>query len=267
MKFLFLLISIVMLIFAAGCDTGGDDDDNVLPTVMELPTDEVQSATEGPSAVLTETETSAPTDTLEPTLTSTPQPTNTPVPTIMSSATPSLNPTRVVELSATAAILEAPRLSTLTPVPIGADVQPPVYTIPVLAADVVITEQQFQEEVSLRVAANPKIQSAGIDFVTGNPSGILVRLTATGGQAFVTGDVFVSFQLSGGLLAISILDISVGSGEPPQSFVDIVQNDLFQLIVDSFDAIITQRLGTDHDLEQITFTDTTMDIMLLVPEQ
>lgn len=260
-----LLFGFLMLLAATRCGSDNNED-NMLPTIMELPTEEITLITEQPAAMPTVVTTIPPTSTETSTFTHTPHPTSTPLPSIAPTLTPTANPTRAFELSATAAALQAPRISTLTPIPIGADVQPPVYSIPVVAADIVITEQQFQDEINLRINNIPEIQSVLIDFLPGAIPGIRVRLTASGGEVFVIGDVFIGFQLTGGLVAIDVLDISVGSGDPPQAFVDVAQNSLFPLVVDTFDSILTQRLGEQHDLETITITDTTMDIMLLIPE-
>lgn len=254
----------------AGCGGDGDSDDEVVPTLIELPTETATddaaqvdaSATAVTSEAETATRTAAPTVT--PTATSAATLTSPPTATFIPSATSSPPPTADVAASATAAILEAPRYATFTPPAAGVTLPPT--TIPLMAADVVITEDQFQEEVDLLIAQNPLIDRASVTFAGGQQPGIRVNMIAYGGEALTNGTVFVSFQLSGGFVLIAVTEVSVGSGEPPQQYVDLATNDLRLLVVEAFDRILTERLGPAHDLETIAFVGDTMQIMLLVPE-
>lgn len=135
--------------------------------------------------------------------------------------------------------------------------------MPQVVADVVITERQFQEAVSREIEGSETIQRALVDFV---PEGINVQLTAQGGQAFITGDVFISIQVAGTFAAISIGDITVNAPEPPEEYIEIVQTDFFFKVVDALDTILTERLGEEHNLENIIITNQEMQITLLVPE-
>jgi hypothetical protein len=170
-----------------------------------------------------------------------------------------VEPTQAAIATGTAAVLEAPRFSTVTP---GGDTQ--ANATPQIVADLTITEGQFQEEVNVQVASYPAIQRARVDFV---PDGINVELTASGGEAFITGNVFVAIQVTGSFATISIGDITVNAPEPPDAYIETVTGDFFALMVNVLDTILTQRLGEEHNLENIVMTDAAMEITLLVPEQ
>ncbi len=225
-----------------------------LPTLAvlssETPTDAPTDTPAPPTATPTITRTPSPTATLPPT--STPRFTNTPTETI--------EPTVRAIGSATRAVQEAPRLSTLTAVP---GVSAPTGT-PQLAADVIITEAQFQEEVNLRIRDIPAIQSAIINFV---PDGIRVQLTALGGQAFMTGEVLVSVLLTGDFATITISEITVNAPEPPPEYIATATGEFFTLMIESLDSILKARLGDEQNLQTIRVTDSVMEIMLLVPQQ
>lgn len=259
------LLPLVALVLLAAC--GSQSDDAPLPTRFVSPeeTAEVsaQSATDTMTPAPTETELPATaTVAIEPSATRTATSTSTPRPPTF---TPTANMTRVFAGTSTAAVIEAPRFSTLTPLPPGS--APLITMTPALAADVVITEAQFQEELNLRIAGDPRIQTAAVNFVSGEIPGIRILLTALGGQALTSGEVFVGFQFTGSFVAISVLDISVGSGEPPEAYVEIVANVIMPAVVESFDSILTQRLGSVHDLQALTFANRTMALTLLVPMQ
>ena len=171
-----------------------------------------------------------------------------------------IEPTQAALATSSAAVLEAPRFSTVTP---GGNVR--AGSTPPVVADVVITEGQFQEEVNAQVTAYPSIQRARVDFV---PGGINVELTALGGQAFITGNVFLAIEMTElGAAQITIGDITVNAPEPPEAYIETVTGDFFVLMVNVLDTLLNQRVGEENDLENIIITDTTMEITLLVPQQ
>ncbi|GEM_PF-1051911 len=263
---------VILALLLAGC-SGGTDDNTAVPTrialestaeaAMDATAEALSDETTPPPTAETTVEavtlTSRPstmtaTATLEPTATFEPPATSTTVATADNAGSSAA--------SATAAIVEAPRFSTLTPLPSGA-VAPT--GAPQVAADVLITEPQFQEELDLAINDNPAIDSAFATFESGENPGIRVNLVAYGGEALTNGSVFVAFQLSGEFVAIRVTDISVGSGEPPQRYIDVVNDILYPAIINAFDRILTQRLGETHDLQSLTITESGMEIMLLVP--
>lgn len=274
-----ILIALLMTVVLVACDSDGDGSeatqDLVLPTRAVLPeatdevTAEVAQVTNEPTA--TDEPTDIPTDTLEPTATDTSQPTATntrpatatPAPLATLTFTPALD----IPASQTAQVIEAPVFSTLTPIPIPVGgTALPTATLQVIAADIVITMQQFQEELDLRTEQIPEIESARLSFASGETQGVLINLSAQGGQALTNGNVLITFQQSGTQVLIGVGEINVGSGEPPARYVQIVNDLLYFAVLDAFDSILNQRLGEQHDLESIVFTATEMQIMLLVPE-
>jgi hypothetical protein len=278
-----IVVGLAAALLISGCQPSQPD----LPTLAALPTD-VPTETPRPTDTPTETATNTPTVTLTPTITNTPTATatetNTPSPTRRPTLTPTLtptfapfmtdtpNPNSVRILTATAAIIEAPTLATLTPIPDGAQVtaRPTSTGTPLVAADVIITEQQFQEQLELLLADNNDVDSVHVDF---QPTGIYVTLTASGGQAFSSGTVEFGLQIVEGERFNNVLVMSVenivmqgGGDDIPQAFFDVATGDLYISLYDSLAAILDTRLGrTDHDLENMTLTDTTMDIFLYVP--
>jgi hypothetical protein len=139
----------------------------------------------------------------------------------------------------------------------------PIPGTPQRAADVTITEGQFQEEVNLRLPNIPAIQSAKVNFVA---DGISVDLTALGGDAYVTGVVVVSILLTGDFATITISDIQVNAPEAPDAYLDLVTGDFFLMMLDSLDSILKQRLGPDQKLKNIVVTESAIEVTLLVPE-
>jgi hypothetical protein len=254
--------ALLLIVLVAACQPS--EPQGELPTLAVLPS---ESPTEAPTATETQTPSPSPTETTAGT--DTPTPTNTPTETLIPSETPrptttpipTTEPTTAAIATGTAAVLEAPRFSTLTPPPAGSGVQPP--STPLVAADVIITEPQFQEEVNTRLPNIPAIESARINFV---PDGISVDLTALGGEAFITGKVLVSVQLTGDFATITIGDIQVNAPEPPQAYLDLVTGDFFLMMLNSLDSILKQRLGPDQNLKSIVVTDTTIEVILIVPE-
>ena len=257
-----------------------------LPTAAALPT-EIPSQTPQPTDTPTQTPTATPTITNTPTITPTFTPTDTPTnlpsatkrPTLTPTSTPTLtpfetdapNPNTIRILTATAAIVEAPTLATLTPIPAGAQVtaRPTSTGTPLVTADVIITEDQFQEQLDLALKDNNKIDSVQVDFT---PKGIVVTANAKGGAAFTSGVITYTMTMESSssfnnYLAMSIGDIAMtDGGTVPDDFFNIATGDLFQAIFDSFGKILDQRLGrSDHDLENLTLTDSSMEVFLYVP--
>lgn len=262
-----LLVFLTILLVSA-CQPA-DQPTLVLPTLASLPS---VTPTESASATLSDTAAPSDTATLRPSRTprntSTPTPSRTPTLTPTATQTPTItltpsntpNPTSALIASGTAAVEEAPRFSTFTPVPPGAPTA--VLTTPQVIADVIITERQFQEEVNLRLASYSSMQRALVDFT---PGVIAVQLTALGGEAFITGNVQVRVQATGRFATISLGEIIVNAAEVPPAYADTVTGDFFIMITDSLNAILEQRLGQDQNLENIELTDTQMEITLLVP--
>jgi hypothetical protein len=229
----------------------------VLPTAAQFataeasPTSEPTIDTTAASTEVMETMTLTSTPSATPTITRTPSP----MPTQPSQ--PTTTPDTIA--SATAAAQEAPRFATITPAPANATVEPT--TTPVIVADVVITEAQFQEELDPRLAAYPNIQSATLNFT---PDGVKVTLTASGGDALITGEITILFQVDNGLVYISVGEVQLNAVQIPDAYTTAINN-LYQVVLDSMDAILRQRLGDATDLENVFFTDTTMNLTLLVP--
>lgn len=274
-----IIFALIMASMLVACDSSGDNSEAtqdltlptraVLPDVTDEVTTEVTQVTDEPTA--TDEPTDIPTDTPEPIATNTSQPTatNTRPATATSAplATLTFTPALDIPASQTAQVIEAPVFSTLTPIPIPAGgTALPTATLQVIAADIVITTQQFQEELDLLTEQMPEINSARLSFATGETQGVMINLSARGGQALTNGNVLITFQQSGSQVLIGVGEINVGSGTPPQRYVEIVNNQLYFAVLDAFDAILTQRLGERHDLQSIVFTATEMQIMLLVPE-
>lgn len=222
---------------------------------LELPTLAVLSSltpSDEPTTTPTVTLTPRPSDTSAPTITSTPLPTNTPRPTETQKP---LDSTAVGVATSTAAAQELPRFSTLTPSGNDAPAQ--------VIADVVITEAQFQEALDQQIASMPSIQTARVDFV---PEGILVELTALGGEAYITGRVMVDIQIAGSFATISIGDIQVNGPEPPETYVQVVSGEFIPAMLATLDSILNERLGEEHNLEDLVMTNTSMELYLLVPQ-
>lgn len=257
-----------------------------LPTVAVLPSEQpsetplpsetpTETATLPPSATSTPSETPTPRPTSTPTdiPSVTPRPSRTPAPTSTPApfVTETPNPNTVRILTATAAIIEAPTLATLTPIPAGMIVtaRPTSTGTPLVTADVIITEQQFQEQLEDLLSGNDAIDSLQVDF---QPDEIRVTMTASGGQAFVSGTVIfgvhmLEAQPFNQAVTMTIDDIQMeGGGVVPQAYLDVVANSLYVGLYDTLKTILDKRLQrTDHDLENLTLSDTSMDIFLYVP--
>lgn len=242
-----LLISLIV----AGCSGGNDDDSRQVPTEMgtaqqsDAVTDNSPSNTSPPSS-----------DT--PTIT----PTFTDAPTLIPTATSTPDVTLAFERTLTAIKEQTPIIATLTPIAIES-VDDVVLEVPVVAADIIITEVQYQTAIDNLLANFASIQSATVDFR--DTQEVVVRMSASGGQAMTTGEVTLGFVVSGGLVAIPVTNVNVGGAQPPQPFADVIQDELLPLITDALDAAIEQQLGEQHDLENMTITEDRMEIMLLIP--
>ncbi len=239
---------IAVIVIAAACQPAPQPTLE-LPTLAVLPS---LTPSDEPSMTPTITETPRPSDTPAPTLTSTPPPTDTPQPTQTRQA---LDPTAAGIATSTAAAQEAPRFSTVTPSANGESDQ--------VIADVTITEAQFQEQLNQQIANISSIQAARVDFV---PEGIQVELTALGGEAYITGRVMVDIQIMGSFATISIGDIQVNAPEPPEAYVQVVSTEFFTAMIATLDSILTERLGEEHNLEDLVMTNTAMELYLLVPD-
>jgi hypothetical protein len=254
------LFFVLLLALLAACQPATPD--SALPTLAVLPSlTPTETVTAPPTATFTPEASATPTETLTPTITSTP--TDTPEPTLPPRATdtpfPTVEPTLAAIGTATEAALEQPKFMTLTPPPLGT--LPPA--TPQQLADVVITQSQFQEAVNAQLSAYPSIQRAVIDFV---PDGIQVELTALGGEAFITGNVFVSVILTGDFATIGLGDILTNAPEPPEAYVNVVTGDFLMAMLGALDATLRARLGPDQDLSTIKVDDDAMQLTLLVPK-
>ncbi len=262
MRFAALIVALALL---AACQPAAPPQDE-LPTLAVLPSltptntllppsPQAQQSGEGPgvgSSPTPEPSATPPLPTETPLPTQTPRPSRTPTPTI--------EPTFAAVASATSALVEAPRFATFTPAPPGST---PIPGGPQQMAAVTITEAQFQEEVSRLIGGYPSMQAARVDFV---PDGISVELTALGGEAFISGRVFVSIVLSGDFATISLGEITVNAPEPPPAFVEMVTGDFFFMMVAALDNILKQRVGEEQDLASIAVTDTSIEVALRVPQ-
>lgn len=268
-------------------------DNRELPTVAVLPSEtptdvptDTPAPTDTPTLTLAPTDTLVPSATFTPTITRTPTPPPSPTPTNTPTDTPTLtntprvtptsNPTQGAIASATAKILEAPTIATFTPIPPGSDamVRPTSTGTPIVAAGVVITEAQFQEQLNLVLRDIPDVQNAVVEFA---PGGMFIELTASGGEALVTGRVFIRFTVVTGEQGLNnflslqpplTLDEFVmnGGGVAPERFVQIVYTDVTPAVVTALDAILNQRLGEErHNLENVIFDESAMTVSLLVP--
>lgn len=263
-----------LLLVLAACQSAPEEE-IVIPTLAVLPTqgedsavaeatvsvtaDAAVEATEEPTARLTWT----------PTMTFTPPPSSTPLPT----RTPDL--TRAAVGTATAAAIEAPILSTLTPTPTGEGGQngsataadegegTPVAAVPEVAADLVITEPQFQQQLDLLLQDIPEVERAVVNFV---PGALEIRLTASGGEALVTGLVTIDINVSEGFATFSPGEIETGGVDVPDEYVDVVYGDFFLAIARTLDEIRIQRVGEESRFADLTITDSQILITLLVPE-
>ncbi len=310
-----LILLLLLAWLLAACQPQANTDET-LPTVAALPTETTTQADTSPGASDTPepalTNTQAPTITASdepPTTTASDEPTPTregaasaqpadvtptaeatitlpaPTATTASGQAVVVQPTSTeaasdidTAASATAIVIEAARIVTLTPIPAG--VQAPQRATlssgaPITGADVVITEAQFQEEVDRLLSNLPSIQDVNVDFITG---GIDVSVTALGGAAFTNGTFFVAFDVvQNEASANNFLRIQpvtpeqfrmVGGSSPSEAFVQAAYDDVMSGIFEAFDFILNERLGQgQHDLEDIRVDDSAMRVFLIVPVQ
>ncbi len=253
-----IVVAVITLLALPACQPSAATSTPGLPTLAVLPS---LAPTEAASATPTSTE--IPAETVEPTATTTvtlppsntPLPTSTPLPT----GTPFMTLTPTVTQTPTA--LHQAVFSTLTPLPPGT--LPPPGT-PQQLANVIITRQEFQNEVNLEIGNYPTMQQAIVEFTSDGT--IKVQLTALGGQAYITGQVTLSVQVSNGLAAITTTDISVNAPEPPQTYVDVVNNDFFTMIVNVLNTILADRVGPQQKLKDMVVSGDQILISLLVPK-
>jgi hypothetical protein len=98
------------------------------------------------------------------------------------------------------------------------------------------------------------------------PGGISVDLTALGGEAFISGRVLVTIELTGDFATIAIGDIQVNAPEPPPAYIDIVTGDFFGMMLNVLDTILKQRLGPEQNLKDILVTEEAILVTLIVPQ-
>jgi hypothetical protein len=267
---------LVVAVLAAVCSPTREDE---VPTLAVLPSvtpTEVITDTAEPTETEEPTETPLPSNT--PTFTYTPTKTSTPTETLTPSRTPvpsdTPNATRAVVGTATAERIEAPQFSTFTPIAPGlaALARPTSTGTPQVMADVVITESQFQEEVTRILENNPRVSQSELR-ITGE--GVRVNLTALGSEAFVTGNFLIRFDLSiGGFNNVLIArpvppdEFIMQDGNPPsEEFITTAYSDVTEAVFEAFNDILNQRLGEgQHDLEYIVLESGRMGISLLVPD-
>ncbi|MFQ3648365.1 MAG: hypothetical protein SNJ54_17030 [Anaerolineae bacterium] len=244
-----------------------------LPTLVPTLTPSPEPPTPEPTATATHTATL----TLEPSATATFTPTRTPTATFTPSATltPSAtftatpNPTLVAAVSATALEAQRPVIATFTPAPPGVLARPTSTGTPQVIADVVITEVQFQQEVSRLLQDKPGVDQIEIDFT---PQGVRVTLSALGGQAIASGEFTVYFSMSqpgfNNLLTVYADSPEafqmVGGLPPSDAFVNVAYLEVVPAIFTAFDNILNQRLGQGrHNLDNLILTDREMLVTLL----
>ncbi|NWF70434.1 MAG: hypothetical protein HXY40_15205 [Chloroflexi bacterium] len=252
-------ILLIVMFAAAACQPTPTP---VLPTLAQFAEATTSSAPDMPTDTVTSVP-SAETAASSATTTPTPLPnaTLTRTPTVIpqqprATLPPSVTPTPNIAASTTARIEQAPRFSTLTPNPIVPT------TTPQVAADVVITEAQFQQALNIRLADMPSIQSAIVDFTT---ESIVIGLTASGGDALISSNVVISVQVANGVAFITISDIQLNAPEPPPLYLQVITTDLYPAVIDTMDGILRERLGGITNLENIVLTGSAMNITLLVP--
>lgn len=252
MKFTIPLLALILIL--AACQPSAQPTD-VLPTVAVLPSGGT------PTTVPTEPQTAEATAetttelTVEPSVTAGEaivKPTDTPT------VTPTVEPTQAAIATATEKALELPVYATFTAAPAGT--LPPASNFNQVA-DVLINEKQFQEELNAALPSKPGIQSAVVDFV---PGAIVVKMT-TSGFTPIIGTVTIPVTLQNDLASITISGITTEPMPVPQSYIDLSTGDLFVLMVDTLDKIVKSRIGANQKLKSIAVTDTSINVMMLVP--
>jgi len=267
MRRLSLLVILIIIIMLAACQADPTEEP-ALPTLAVLPS-ETATLTETPSPTATETNTPRPTNTTQPTRTPSPTPTNTPtqtdIPDDTATPQPTVNETTAFVGTSTAAVEEAPVFATFTPATDGV-VRLSTGT-PQMVADLIINERQFEEEIRRLVAERDDVESAAVDFIA--EAGIAFEITARSSDgALTTGILFVVVETQNGFAEIYGQPL-VAEGEVlSQDFIALISGPfLVEVVVESLDDILNQRLGETHNLESIVMTDEQMLVSLLVPQQ
>lgn len=263
----FSIFALLLIMVITACQAAPTEEP-ALPTLAVIPSDvPTETATIEPTA--TETFTPPPTNTQQPTRTPSPTPTNTPtqtpIPPDTATPEPTANETSEFIGTSTAAVEEAPSFATFTPASSGS-IQLSTGT-PQMVADLVINERQYQEEITRLVGERDDIESAEVDFIA--DAGIAFQITAKGGDgALSTGILFVVVSTENGLAEIYGQPL-VEEGEVlSQDFIALISGPfLVEIVVESLDDILNQRLGESHNLESIVMTEDQMLVSLLVPQQ
>jgi hypothetical protein len=258
---------ILGLALLAACQPAPDD--TVLPTLAVLPsitpsdspagTQEAEATEAAVAAAATE-EVPTATPFMSPTVPASATPTATP--TLTRTLTPTPDLTLAARATETAAVLEAPTIVTFTPAPVTRVAQ---QNAPTPRRDAVatlsVTEAQFQEALDTVLAEYPTIQSAVVDFT---PQAVRVQLTASGGDAMVTGLVTLSVQSQGNFATMQVTNIEMNAPEPPESFLEVVNGDFILAMIQTLDEVLAERLGAENDLETLLLTESSMELRLLV---
>lgn len=261
------ILALIIMVVITACQAEPTEEAE-LPTLFVIPT-ETATPSITPSPTVTESSTPVPTNTPQPTRTPSNTPTvtpsQTPIPPDTATPEPTFDLTRAFIGTSTAEVEEAPIFATFTPASSGS-IQLATGT-PQMVADLVINEDQFQEEITRLVDLRDDVESAEVDFI--EEAGIAFNITAvTGEGASSTGILFVVVESSNGLLEIYGQPL-VEEGEVlSQEFIALVSGPfLIEVVVESLDDILTQRLGETHNLESVVMTETEMQVSLLVPQQ
>lgn len=274
MKQLIMLALVALLI--ASCAPADDTLPTLAPSVepsplpptltltpSEVPPTQPPTATRTPRPTVSAT--SLPTLTLSPTATVTPTETMTLPPTV--------NVTVFAAASATAFVIERPVFVTLTPVPPGVVARPTSTGTPEVIADVVITESQFQEELSRLLTGVTGVINTQVKFEDGH---VRVLLSARGTDAITSGSFAVYFDPSSKgfnnfitVQADSPDAFIMDDGNPAsENYVNIAFQEVMPAVFEAFNTILNQRLGVGkHDLDTLVIANGTMQITLYVPKQ
>jgi len=113
------------------------------------------------------------------------------------------------------------------------------------------TEQEIQHHLQAQIdAQGPTIEFALIDFV---PCGIQVTVR-TADQT--VGRVLVSMMPSStGAMTMTTGEIALLDGRPVSAaFIATVNQEFMPLLLDAFDAAFSERVGVDHDVDNIIIT-------------
>src|SRR5690606_11299257 len=135
---------------------------------------------------------------------------------------------------------------------------------PQMAADVVITERQFQEELDIALNEMPEVQNASVDFVDG---GILINLTArVGASASTTAELFINVQVRNGIATLQwCVSVPESAPEPLEELMPFATHVVFLKVVGVFGRILKSRVGATQNLVRMLVSDNDVGVMLLVP--